>query len=62
MVKINEGLETERYGYFHTWGTFADEDGSSVMGVVEHLDGTCDCYNCNQIKFLDNNRVVCEKK
>ena len=52
-VIINEGQENEKQGYFHCWGLYSDEYGSGMMAIVEHLDGTCNFYNCSQIKFLD---------
>ena len=51
-VVINEGQKNEESGYFHCWGEFSDEDGSGIMAIIELLDGTCNYYNCNQVKFL----------
>jgi hypothetical protein len=43
--------------YFHKWGQFSDEGGSTVGGVIEFRDGTCDWYPPDVIKFTDRNEV-----
>ena len=53
VVGLRPCFVKERKGHFHCWGTFADEDGSCVNGVVEFEDGKCDCFPPNMIKFAD---------
>ncbi len=52
-VELRPCFVKERKANFHCWGTFADEDGSGVCGVIEYEDGTCDWFPPNMIKFAD---------
>lgn len=45
-------------GYFHTWGEFANEDGSDVMGVVELEDGSCDVFAVVHITFINKEKFI----
>ena len=53
IISLRPCIVKGRKGYFHCWGTFADDDGSSINGVVEFEDGTCEWFPPTWIKFTD---------
>ena len=53
IVRLRPCIVRERKGHFHCWGTFTDDDGSSINGVVEFEDGSCDWFPPDWIKFTD---------
>ena len=43
----------DRKGYFHCWSCYADEDGSTPIGIIELMDGQCIDMAIEKIKFTD---------
>lgn len=54
VVRYHNGKGFEdRNGYFHCWSHYADETGSTLIAIIEWLDGTCTDKPIDDIKFTD---------